>query len=217
MSDQGTSGCAAQYSSVTLFAASPKTMKSRIIARVRRSSKNSLSRDVSLVSCTMRSNACNMCKTRVSSRYSPPTIPLIWRLPPDTLYPQSGARAATWNLPSIQLFAREDSTALAQSAHIQQALLRCQTSQANQHRFRDAPPYGRTNQRPKAFPPCACLRQHESHHASHVSRQACTFQRPSTPRIIPNRRACNQARRFSQSCRNPTRPFLSWTVKRKPM
>ena len=196
MSDQGTSGCAAQYPSVTLFAASPNTMKSRIIARVRRSSKKSLSRDVSLVSCTMRSKACNMCKTRVSSRYSPPAIPLIWRQPPDTPDPQSGARAATWNLPSIQLFAQEDSTALAQSVHIQQDLLRCQTSQANPHRCLGVPPCGHTNQRPKASQPCACLQQHESHHASHVSRPSCTFQCPSTPRIIPNRRAWFQARRF---------------------
>ena len=175
MSDQGISGCAAQYPSVTLLAASPKTIKSRIIARVRRSSKNNLSRDVSLVSCTIRSKACNMCMTRVSSRYSPPTIPFILRPPLDIRAQQSEARATTRSLPSIRLFAPEDLTVLAQIVHIQQALPLHETSQASQHRCQDVPPFGHKNQTPKAFQPCACLRQHESHLASHVSRPSYTY------------------------------------------
>ena len=36
-------------------------------------------------------------------------------------------------------------------------------------------PCGRTSRRPKAFQPCAFLRWRISHHASHVSRLACTY------------------------------------------
>ncbi len=51
---------------------------------------------------------------------------------------------------------------------------RHRTQRENPHRCLGAPPCERTNRKPKAFLPCVFWRWRKDHHASRVSRQACT-------------------------------------------